>query len=65
MLELRADGRPMAPVATYRVKLTAEGKAPFDHYAPRGKIAPERRFCQSARRARPKPVTLELCVLAT
>jgi branched-chain amino acid transport system substrate-binding protein len=43
-VELRADGRLLAPITTYRVKKPEESKAPFDYYLPIGKISPEQAF---------------------
>ena len=41
---LRADGRLMTPMTTYRVKAPADSKGPFDLYAPIGRLSPEQVF---------------------
>ena len=43
-VDLRADGRLLAPITTYRVKKPEESRAPFDYYAPLGTVSPEQAF---------------------
>ncbi|MGI4950304.1 MAG: ABC transporter substrate-binding protein [Janthinobacterium lividum] len=45
---LRADGRLLAPVTTYRVKAPGESKAAFDYYQPIGRIGPDQAFLPPA-----------------
>ena len=43
-VDLRADGRLMTQITTYRVKKPAESTGPFDYYAKLGSVAPADAF---------------------
>lgn len=45
---LRADGRLMTPMTTYRVKAPADSKGPFDLYTAIGHLTPEQAFLPPA-----------------
>ncbi len=47
-VDLRADGRLLAPITTYRVKRPGESTAPYDYYTKLGVIAPEQAFAPMA-----------------